>query len=114
MSGPPSTERETRAAREVTARAIRRLDVLKWLLLAGTAALAVGGGAVVAGLLSGQVGFAFRPTWIAASVVIFVVSGAVSLVRMRRERRRPSRRPAGQRASTEGHPPNRERGDGDG
>ena len=98
VSGSPTLERETRAAREVTARAIRRLDVLQRLLLAATAALAVGGGAVVAWLLAGQVGFAFRPTWIAASVVIFVVTGVISLARVLRERRRR------RRATATGHP----------
>lgn len=93
MSRPTTSEREARLAREVTTRAIRRLDVLQWLLLAGTAGLAVGGGAVVAWLLSSQVDLPFRATWITTSAVIFVVSGGISLGRLlRAHRHAPERR----------------------
>lgn len=92
MKGTGVSEREARAAREVTARAIRRLDLLQALLLVGTGVLAVGGGALIAWLLAARAGLPFRATWIATSVVIFVVSGGISLVRMARAHRAAARR----------------------
>lgn len=68
-------------------RAIRRLNALEYVILAVAVLLAMGGGALVALLLSSSFDLAFRPIWLAASVVLFVVPG---LVAFRREARNAS------------------------
>jgi len=86
---PPSRwEREAaKVTSEVARRAIRRLDLLEWLILAVTAALAVGGGGLVALLVVGRSGTAFRGTWIATSLLLLIVPGALALARARRDER---------------------------
>jgi uncharacterized membrane protein YqjE len=89
VSRPSRWEQEAaKATSEVARRAIRRLDVLEWLILGGAAALAIGGGALVAMILVGRASPAFRMTWMVTSVVLFVLPGAVALVRLRKERER--------------------------
>jgi uncharacterized membrane protein len=83
-----SREEEARQARKVVARAIRRLDILEWVGFAAAAGLAIGGGWAVAWLLQAPTGLAFRPTWVVASLVLFVVPGGISLMLMRREERK--------------------------
>ena len=78
---------EAQAVHEVASRAIRRLDILEGFMIAGGAVLALLGGAVVAGLLTGIAGLAFRPTWIVASLVLFVVPGAITIIMIRRDAR---------------------------
>lgn len=73
---------------EVARRAARRLDILEWVLLLLGVALATLGGAGVAWLVAGDLGWSFRTTWITASVVLFAVPGAVALFQLRREERR--------------------------
>ena len=85
-------EEAARATREVAARAIRRLDVLEWVILSGAILLALAGGALVALLLSVPFGFPFGITWIAASLLLFGIPGAVALRRIRREERERTRR----------------------
>ena len=75
------------AVQEVAARAIRRLDILEGVMIAGGAVLALVGGALIAALLSGIAGLAFRTTWIVASLVLFVVPGAATIVMIRRDAR---------------------------
>ena len=88
MSPPSHADREAaRRAREVTQRAIRRLDVFEGVLMVGGVALALVSGAVVAWLLSGIWGWPFRPVWIVASLVLFVVPGLIAIIRIRREAR---------------------------
>lgn len=83
------SEREAaRVTHEITARAIRRLDILEWVILAGAAGLAVLGGAVLAWLLYVPLGVSFRTVWIVASLVLFVVPGVISLARLRRDERK--------------------------
>jgi uncharacterized membrane protein len=82
-----SAEEDARITREITARAIRRLDILEWVILTGVAALSVVGGWLVALVLSTAVGLPFRPVWIAAAVLIFSVPGAIAWRRTRREDR---------------------------
>jgi uncharacterized membrane protein len=94
---PPSAwEREAaKVTSEVARRAIRRLDFLEWIMLATTAVLAVGGGWVVAVLVVGRWGPAFRGTWIVTSLLLLIVPGTVALVRHRREERdRATKAPA--------------------
>jgi hypothetical protein len=52
-----SDEETARVTQEITARAIRRLDILEWLIFAGAAGLAVVGGGLLALLLAGPLGF---------------------------------------------------------
>ena len=80
-------QREAEIAHEVAARAIRRLDVLAWVILASAVALATAAGAAVAWLIEPMVGLGFRPTWTVASFLLFVVPGVIALIRMRREER---------------------------
>ena len=80
-------EEEARLARDVAARAIRRLDLLEWVMLGVVGVLALGGGAVIAWLLQAMVGTPFRPTWMVASVLLFAVPGAIALKRLRAEER---------------------------
>jgi len=66
---------EVQAAREVMNRAIRRLDILEYLILFGAFLLALVGGALVAWILSLSAGFPFRWTWGVASVLFFIIPG---------------------------------------
>lgn len=76
---------EIRAAREVTDRALRRLGLLETVLMVGAAFMALLAGALTAWLLADVTGWGFRPLWIAASVIFFVVPGGFVLLRARRE-----------------------------
>lgn len=75
-------------AREVTERAIRRLNVLEWVVLVLAAVLALAAGAVTAFLLGEAAGLPYRPTWAVSSVVLFAIPAAVVWLRDRREERR--------------------------
>ena len=97
-------EEAARITREVTSRAIPRLDVLEWVIFAAAAVLAVVGGALVALLLAGPLGLPFRTTWLVASVVLFVIPGTIALITMRREERRRSDRVEQLRKESGSHP----------
>ena len=56
-------------------RAMRRLDVLEWLILAFAVGVALAGGAVVAFLLSVGTELPFRLTWAILSVLLLAVPG---------------------------------------
>lgn len=64
--------------RAVTARAIRRLDMLEYAILAAAACLAILAGALVAWLLASVTTWGFRTIWLVASVLLFVVPAAVA------------------------------------
>jgi uncharacterized membrane protein len=66
---------EVQAAREVMNRAIRRLDILEYVILFGALVLALLGGALVAWVLSLSAGFPFRWSWGVASVLLFIGPG---------------------------------------
>ena len=68
----------------VAARAVRRLDMLEWVILGGAMLLALGGGALVAWILAPALGTGFRPTWVVLSLGLFVIPGAITLLRNRR------------------------------
>ena len=87
-----SDDEAARITREIASRAIRRLDVLEWVIFMGAAGLAVLGGGLLALLLAEPMGFRFRPTWLVASLVLFIVPGAIALLTLRREERRRARR----------------------
>jgi uncharacterized membrane protein len=76
----------------VTQRAIRRLEMLEWVFLLVGAALATLGGAVLAWILVGTVGWPFRSTWIGASLLLFIVAGTVAIVKIREDARADSAR----------------------
>lgn len=66
-----------RGARNFMERAIWRLNVLEYLMLGMTAALALGGGALVAWILMTSFGVPFRPSWVIASLFLFIIPGLV-------------------------------------
>ncbi len=67
-------------------RAIRRLSILEWVMLAGAAAAALAGGWLVAWLIR-DLGLPFRLTWALAAVLLFAVPGFSVLAREHREER---------------------------
>ncbi len=75
-----------RGARKVMERAIWRLNVLEYLMLGVTAALALGGGALVAWILMTSFGVPFRPSWVIASLLLFIIPGLVVFGRERRKK----------------------------
>jgi len=79
---------EVRAAREVMNRAIRRLDVLEYLVLVAAFLLALLGGALVAWMLNASAGFSFRWSWGLASILLFILPGGWVYLRELRSRDR--------------------------
>lgn len=83
------SEREAaRVAQEITSRAIRRLDILEWVILAGAAGLALAGGAALSWLIHEPIGLGFRTTWTVASLTLFVVPGGITLAKLKRDERK--------------------------
>jgi uncharacterized membrane protein len=72
---------ETRRMMET---AVRRLNVLEYLILTMVMALALAAGALTAWILRSEMGASFRISWIVASLLFFAVPGFLVL---RRERR---------------------------
>lgn len=66
-----------REARETVHRAIRRLNVLEYVILTVVVLLSLAGGALLAFLANSLVGVPFRITWAVASVLIFVIPAAI-------------------------------------
>ena len=83
-------EKEARVTSEVARRAIRRLDLLEWVILAAAVALSVGGGALVAWILTGPNG-SFRTIWMVTSVLLFTVPGVIVFTRLKRDERKETR-----------------------
>jgi hypothetical protein len=81
-------EEAARVTSEVARRAIRRLDVLEWVILAAAVGLAVVGGALVAWILAGSAGGGFRLVWMVTSGLLLIVPGVIVLIRHRREERK--------------------------
>ncbi|MDX1566381.1 MAG: hypothetical protein R3223_01190 [Longimicrobiales bacterium] len=67
--------------RDVMERAIRRLNVLEYVILGFAAALALLGGALVAWLLGETLDIPFRWGWALASLLLFLVPGAIVYAR---------------------------------
>jgi predicted lysophospholipase L1 biosynthesis ABC-type transport system permease subunit len=70
--------------RKVAARAVRRLNVLEYVILAAAAGFAMLAGALAALMLRTAFELPFRPTWIVASLTLFVVPATISYLRARR------------------------------
>jgi uncharacterized membrane protein len=88
MSGPSRADQETaRLVSEVARRAIRRLDILEWVIFGGACVIAITGGAGVAWLVVQSNELDFRPTWIVTSLLLFVIPGTVAITQMRRAER---------------------------
>ena len=71
------------AIREVTARAIRRLDLFEYVILGGAAVLALAAGALAALVVAQAFGAPFRTSWAVASLTFFVVPAIVARLRSR-------------------------------
>ena len=91
-------EKETKIAREVMGRAIRRLNALEYMILVLAVVLALVGGAVVGWLLSFSFAVPFRWGWAGASLLLFLIPGGVVYVR-------DLRRPGGEGRKREGRDP---------
>lgn len=89
-------------AKVVTQRAIKRLDLLEWAIFGIGALLAMGGGAVVAGLMTAAAGWDFRSTWIGASLLLFVVPGVAALAKIRRDEQADADRIAASKGRSDG------------
>ncbi len=80
---------EARAARKAMTRAIRRLNVLEWILLGAAAIASLTGGWLAALLGRSAFDLPFRATWLIASLLLFLIPGGVAMVAERRSRRAP-------------------------
>jgi len=69
--------------REEMDRAIRRLDALEWVILLTAVGFALGGGALVAWILSSGTDIPFRVLWIGLSILLLVVPGGFVFLRER-------------------------------
>jgi uncharacterized membrane protein len=83
----PADREAAERARVVAQRAIRRLDVLEWVIFGVGGLLAIGGGAVIAWVFRGLGGWPFRETWMATSLLLFVIAGAWAIIKIRKEER---------------------------
>lgn len=78
---------DARAARKVMNRAIRRLNVLEWLLLGAAAIASLAGGWLAALLGRSALGLPFRGTWMTASLLLFLIPGGIAWAAERRSRK---------------------------
>ena len=74
-------QEDVRVTQEVAARAIHRLNLLEWVILAGAGLIAMLGGALVAWLIAAQLKVSFRLTWIGLSMLLLVVPGLIVILR---------------------------------
>ena len=74
-------QEDVRVIQEVAARAIRRLNVLEWVILGGAGLIAVLGGALVSWLIAAQLKVSFRLIWIGLSMLLLAVPGLIVILR---------------------------------
>jgi hypothetical protein len=74
-------QEDVRVIQEVAARAIRRLNVLEWMILGGAGLIAVLGGALASWLIATQLKVSFRLTWIGLSMLLLAVPGLIVILR---------------------------------
>jgi len=72
---------EAQVARDVMDRALKRLNVLEYLILVLGAVLALAGGGLVAWILSSTADLPFRASWAVASLLLFIVPGGLVYLR---------------------------------
>lgn len=102
-SGASPAEREAaELARVVAQRAIRRLDILEWVIFLVGAGLATLGGGLAAWLMSGIAGWDFWTTWVWASILLFVIPGTIAIIKIKREEREDALRTAEHRDEDDG------------
>lgn len=93
LSEGSGADREAaRQAHQVTQRAIRRLDILEWVMVLAGVGVAILGGWVIAWIMAGAGDLDFRTTWIGASLLLFVVAGVTTIIQIRRDARAVARR----------------------
>ncbi len=92
-SGGPPDDDPFKGTREEMEKAIRRLDALEWVILFFATGMALGGGALVAWILSVGTALPFRLTWAVLSVLLLVIPAFVVFGKEARERVR--KRPPG-------------------
>jgi predicted lysophospholipase L1 biosynthesis ABC-type transport system permease subunit len=76
---------EIEAVRAVTERAIRRLNVLEYIILTLALGVALLGGALVAWVFSSATDLSFRWIWAVSSILLFVLPGGLVYLRGRRK-----------------------------
>jgi hypothetical protein len=83
--GSEADKEKVEAARKVMERAIWRLNILEYVIIAGALLLALVGGALVAWVLHAAWAMPFRLTWAVSSLLLFIVpGGSVYLRELRR------------------------------
>ena len=75
-----------KGTREEMEKAIRNLDMLEWIILFFATGMALGGGALVAWILSVCTRLPFRLTWAVLSVLLLFIPAFVVFGREARER----------------------------
>jgi predicted lysophospholipase L1 biosynthesis ABC-type transport system permease subunit len=97
--------RETRKDME---RAIRRLNILEYVIMVAAVLVALAGGGLVAFLLSAGSELPFRPTWAVISLLLIAVPAAAVFGR---ERMRTAREKREKESRDSGAPPHAQRSD---
>ncbi len=97
---------DARAVRKVMTRAMRRLNILEWILLGAAAVASLVGGWLTALLARAALGLPFRATWMIASLLLFLLPGAMAWTAERRGRSAvPSAAPNGDDPQHDDHQP---------
>ena len=92
MPGNGPEDDPFKGTREEMDKVIRNLDMLEWVILFLATGMALGGGALVAWILSVGTRLPFRLTWAVLSVLLLVIPAFVVFGREARERGRERRR----------------------
>jgi hypothetical protein len=87
-SGGQRDDDPFKGTREEMEKAIRRLDALEWVILFFATGMALGGGALVAWILSVGTALPFRLTWAVLSVLLLVIPAFVVFGKEARDRAR--------------------------
>lgn len=103
MKGPAPDEGGFQETRRDMQRAIRRLNVLEYMIVVAAVVVALVGGWVVAFLVSAGTDLSFRPTWAIVSLVLLIIPAAAVFGRERMEAKR--RRGARSREGNDGAAP---------
>ena len=75
----PRPARKYSGTIEEMERAIKRLDLLEYLLIGGAMILALIGGAIAAYLITAESDLPFFATWVVVSLVLFVLPGGIAI-----------------------------------